>query len=92
MKIFNLEDLGATLKSYAKGNTPVDLNKEFLIVAGLLGKKFKGRIKLLGTGEISTPVAVKGIEVSESAKAKIEKAGGSVASGSVPSSKVAVAK
>ena len=49
-----------------------------LKAAGLLGKKFKGGIKILGTGEIAFPVSVKGISVSESARKKIEKAGGQI--------------
>ena len=46
--------------------------------AGILSKKFKGPVKLLGDGNINVPVNLKGIPVSKSAKMKIEKAGGSV--------------
>src|SRR3990167_11405430 len=46
--------------------------------AGILSKKFKGPVKLLGDGNINVPVNLKGIQVSKSAKMKIEKAGGSV--------------
>ncbi len=77
-KVFNLDDLGAALKLHAKGTEPVALTKDFLTVAGLLGKNFKGVVKILGNGVITTAVAVKGIEVSASAKAKIEKAGGNI--------------
>jgi large subunit ribosomal protein L15 len=77
-KVFSLDDLAAALKSYATGKEPVALTKEFLVVAGLLGKNFKGTLKILGDGAITTPVAVSGIMVSASAKAKIEKAGGSI--------------
>ncbi|HVO28581.1 MAG TPA: uL15 family ribosomal protein [Candidatus Paceibacterota bacterium] len=76
--VFNLDDLAAALKSFAKGSAPVELTKEFLVVAGLLGKNFTGTVKILGDGAIAVPVAVKGIAVSAGAKAKIEKAGGSV--------------
>ncbi|KKW16408.1 MAG: 50S ribosomal protein L15 [Parcubacteria group bacterium GW2011_GWA1_50_14] len=36
------------------------------------------RVKILGNGTITKPVEVRGVSVSESAKLKIEKAGGSV--------------
>jgi large subunit ribosomal protein L15 len=79
VKVFNLGQLATILKSFTKGNAPIDLNKDFLVAAGLLGKKFGGIIKILGTGDITTAVVVNGIEVSASAKTKIEKAGGTVA-------------
>jgi large subunit ribosomal protein L15 len=79
VKVFNLSELAKSLQAFAKGTAPVDLTKEFLMVAGLLGKNFKGVVKILGTGEITVPIAVKGLKVSESAKAKIEKAGGKIA-------------
>lgn len=37
-----------------------------------------GKVKILGMGELKRPVTVKGLPVSESAKKKIEKAGGKV--------------
>ena len=49
-----------------------------LKAAGLLSKNFKGFVKILGDGEITMPLAVKGLKVSAGAKTKIEKAGGSV--------------
>lgn len=38
-----------------------------------------GTIKILGTGELSKKLSFEGVEVSEAAKAKIEKAGGTIA-------------
>lgn len=78
-KVFNLDELAAKVKTHAKGDAPVEVTKEFLMVVGLLGKNFKGAVKILGDGEITTPVRILGIRVSTSAKAKIEKAGGKMA-------------
>jgi len=80
--IFNMDDLAKALKSFAAGKGAIALDQELLKVSGLLKKGFKGDVKLLGDGEMTIPLTVKighGIKVSESAKMKIEKAGGSVA-------------
>lgn len=77
--IFNLSELSAALTSFVQGKDAVELNHELLKVAGLLKKSFHGEIKLLGGGELAIPLNVKGMKVSKSAKAKIEKAGGTVA-------------
>jgi large subunit ribosomal protein L15 len=77
-KVFNLGELALVLKTSSKGSAPVELNREFLKVAGLLGKNFTGIIKILGNGEVAVPVSVKGLQVSAAAKTKIEKAGGTV--------------
>jgi len=76
--VFNLTRLASKLKSYVKGKDAVEVTRETLKVAGLVKKDFTGRVKILGTGEISFPVSVSGLQVSASAKAKIEKAGGNV--------------
>ncbi len=78
-RVINLGDLAASLKSLAKGSVPVELTHEFLKTAGFIGKNFKGTVKILGNGDIAAAVSVKGIEVSAGARAKIEKAGGTIA-------------
>jgi large subunit ribosomal protein L15 len=50
---------------------------ETLLTAGLV-RKSQEDIKILGTGEITKKFAVKGLAVSEAAKAKIEAQGGTV--------------
>ncbi|MDP3729652.1 MAG: uL15 family ribosomal protein [bacterium] len=40
--------------------------------------KTVGRVKILGTGELKKSITVEGLTVSKSARAKIEKAGGTV--------------
>lgn len=77
--VFNLGDLSAKLKSQAKGTAPLEVNHALLRSAKLLKKDYKGKVKILGTGEIAFPIAVRGFEVSATAKSKIEKAKGSVA-------------
>lgn len=77
--VFNVGDLSQRLKSFATGKAPLAVNFELLKAAGILSKGFKGRVKLLGDGEMAFAVNVEKLDVSRSAKAKIEKAGGSVA-------------
>jgi large subunit ribosomal protein L15 len=76
--VFNLGDFSGKLKSKAKGTTPLEVDHAFLRAAKLLKKDYKGKVKILGTGEITFPIAVRGFEVSATAKAKIQKSGGSV--------------
>jgi large subunit ribosomal protein L15 len=81
VKAFNLGVISEKLKSYAKSGAPLEIDIALLKTAGLLGKNFKGEVKILATGEVAIPVAIKGIKVSEGAKAKIEKAGGRLVTG-----------
>lgn len=76
--IFNLEDLSFALKAHAVSGEPLRLNKEFLIQAELLPEGFRGKVKILGEGEVNVPVSVEGIKVSKGAELKIKKSGGSV--------------
>ena len=77
-EVFNLGELSKVLKSLMKGSSPLEITQAVLKESGLLRKGFKGEVKILGTGPASFPMAMKGLKVSTSAKAKIEKAGGSV--------------
>jgi len=76
--VFNLGQLSNKFKSQAKAGAPLEISYVLLRTAKLLKKDYKGVVKILGTGTIAFPIAIKGFEVSASAKAKIEKAGGSV--------------
>ncbi len=75
--VLNLRDLSKIKVGAGKG--PVALNPVRLKELGMLSKRFNGRVKLLGQGEIDFAVSVSGLDVSASAKAKIEKAGGRLA-------------
>lgn len=76
--VFNLGVLSGKLKSHAKAGVPLEVDHALLRSVKLLKKDYKGKVKLLGTGEIAFPISVNGMEASASAKMKIEKAGGSV--------------
>jgi large subunit ribosomal protein L15 len=69
--VFNLGDLSAKLKSYAKAGAPLEIDLTLLKTAGLVGKNFKGEVKILGEGEIKFPIVLKGISISKSAQEKI---------------------
>ena len=56
-----------------------DLNMETLTAKGLVPKSSRRpMVKILGQGEIKTPIKIIGCQVSKTAKEKIEAAGGSV--------------
>ena len=61
-------------KKYSAGET---VNKETLLAKGLISK-VDALVKILGTGDLTKELTVEVDKVSASAKAKIEKAGGSV--------------
>jgi large subunit ribosomal protein L15 len=76
--VFNLSRISTVFATHAKAGVPLEVNRALLRSAKLFSKDYKGMVKILGTGEIAFPIAVHGFEVSESAKKKIVKAGGSV--------------
>lgn len=73
---FNLSTLSLKIKSY--GEKSLEIDKNFLKGVGLLPVDYRGEVKILGDGEIKSPVVIKGLRVSKGAKMKIEKAGGKV--------------
>ena len=62
----------------AKFNDGETVNKESLIAKGFISAKSGSLVKVLGNGEITKKLTVDVDKVSASAKAKIEKAGGTV--------------
>lgn len=72
----NLGEMYASLKTMLGEKGKVEVNKSILSEMGLIPKGYKGQVKVLGTGEIGAPVIIKGLLISESAKIKVEKAGG----------------
>ena len=68
----NVEQLDA---KYNDGET---VNKESLVAKGFISSKKTALVKILGNGDVKKKLTVEVDKVSESAKAKIEKAGGSV--------------
>lgn len=75
-KVFSLGTLSSSFKKNA--GKEIIITRESLKTVGLLAKKFKGGVKILGVGEIVFPVSIKDIQLSESARKKIEKAGGQI--------------
>ena len=61
-----------------KFNDGETVNKESLVAKGFISSKKTALVKVLGNGDIKKKLTVEVDKVSESAKAKIEKAGGSV--------------
>lgn len=67
----------SSLNVFGKGDV---VNPQTLIAKGLISVIFgkNPKVKLLGTGEITVAITVEGCTVSETAKSKIEKAGGTI--------------
>lgn len=74
----NVGELADALKSFVEGKKVLALTTELLKTAGILKKSFRGTVKILAEGEITFPVAVNGFKVSEGARKKIQKVGGTV--------------
>jgi large subunit ribosomal protein L15 len=70
-EVFNLDDLEKNFKSGETVNAKILFNK------GLM-KSAQNRVKVLGAGELKKSLVFEKVMVSESAKAKIEKAGGRI--------------
>lgn len=76
-KHYQILNLGDIQKFIDKGNASADaINLSALRESGILNKDLP--LKVLGNGEINTAITVDAAHVSESAKEKIEKAGGKV--------------
>ena len=74
--IVSLSRIAEKAKIFSK-DKEIELNKSFLKEIGVLPAGYEGEVKILG-GSIQSPVSVKGIKLSKSAKEKIEKAGGKI--------------
>ena len=70
-------NVAALEKAFEAG---ANVNPKTLVAAGVIATRRKQtpKVKILGSGELSKKLTVSGCAVSASAKAKIEKAGGSV--------------
>lgn len=74
-KEFVCINVGILDARFADGET---VNKETLAAKGFISAKAAPLVKILGNGEITKKLTIDVDKVSESAKAKIEEAGGSV--------------
>ncbi|MCI7564108.1 MAG: 50S ribosomal protein L15, partial [Spirochaetia bacterium] len=68
-------NLGQLEAKFADGET---VNKESLIKKGFISAKTASLVKVLANGEITKKLTIEVDKISESAKAKVEKAGGTV--------------
>ncbi len=76
---FNAKALGVNLADLEKKfESGAEVTVETLAKAGFSDNK-RPKVKILGTGELTKKLTVKGVPCSASAKAKIEAAGGTVA-------------
>ena len=55
----------------------VRIDRDVLVAAGIVSKKYE-QVKILGEGNLSKSITVSGMQVSKSAKQKIEAAGGKI--------------
>lgn len=68
-------NVGVLESAFENGET---VNKDSLKAKGFISKKTESLVKILGNGDLTKKLTVVADKVSSSAKAKIEKAGGSV--------------
>jgi len=66
------------LKALAAFPTGAQVDPDALVAAGLIRASERGRVKILGEGDVAHALQVKAHAVSESARAKIAAKGGSV--------------
>ena len=76
--VVSLATLSAKLRTLSGGKMAPIVNLALLKQIGLVSDKYRGVVKILSDGEMAFPVTIRGCKVSDSAKAKIEKAGGTV--------------
>jgi large subunit ribosomal protein L15 len=81
----------APAKGKAKASAPITINQDILRAVGLV-RTLDKPLKVLGAGELSTPLFVVADAFSASARAKIEAAGGSVNVIEVPTTKTPALK
>lgn len=74
---FRVESQVVSLEDIAAMPEGTDVTREALAEAGLINAR-KGPAKILGNGELSRAVVVRGVKVSAGARSRIEAAGGRV--------------
>ncbi len=74
---FRVENQVVALDDLARVPAGTEITRESLAAAGLIEAN-KGPAKLLGNGELTQAVTVRGVKLSSGAKQKIEAAGGKV--------------
>jgi large subunit ribosomal protein L15 len=77
--IFDVAELARTVRPAASAGQPFTLDMTILKSLGLVPNRYRGAVKVLGRGPIGIALVLKGMKTSASARAAIEKAGGTVA-------------
>lgn len=77
-RVLNIGDLVDAFKGLSSGGPESIIDMEKLKNLGFIPNRYRGEVKILGDGDIQTPLTLQGLKVSKSAKIKIEKAGGKV--------------
>lgn len=77
-RVINLNDLKGKVKILIQEQKEQVLNRDILKAAKLISPNYRGKVKLLGNGDIDFRLTVRDLQVSKSAKVKIEKAGGRI--------------
>lgn len=79
--IFKKDYVVINLDTIEKLGLSGEVTPDTLVEKGVIKASEKGKVKVLGRGEITKPVAVTAAVFSKSAAAKIEKAGGKTSVG-----------
>ena len=74
---FRVESQEVSLDDLAAMPEGTEITRETLVQAGVISLR-KGPAKILGNGELSRAVVVRGVKVSAGARSRIEAAGGRV--------------
>lgn len=74
-KTVNVDDINRLVTKKA---VPQEISLATLKAVGVIAREYRGKVKVLGRGDIHVPVTLRGLTVSSAAKAKIEKAGGKI--------------
>ena len=76
--IVNVNVLMRKISPLSGGGKEITVDMATLKQVGLVRPEFRGAVKILGKGAVSHRVVIKGLRVSGSVKAAVEKAGGNV--------------
>lgn len=75
---FKIEAAVVSIEDLEKNYNDGEIVNEETLKAKALVKKASTKIKVLGQGELSKKLTIEGIQLSESARNKVEKAGGAI--------------
>ena len=74
----NLKKILPKIRTFIASKKDAIIDIETLKQLEIIPTRYKGEVKILGTGDLDSTVVFKGIKTSKNAKMKIEKAGGRI--------------